>query len=85
MQKSEVYNIDCLEYMKGLPNNSFGLCVADPPYGLDKKSTQGSGKLKNRTLNKHDMTWVLWCRWRDNRNRIGQNQWQKMCKSDCLR
>lgn len=55
--RSEVFNIDCMEFMKGLPDNIFTLAIADPPYGLDKKSTQGSGKLKNRTLNKHDMTW----------------------------
>lgn len=55
--RSEVYNIDCMEFMKDLPDKQFMIGIADPPYGLDKKSTQGSGKLKNRTLNKHDMTW----------------------------
>lgn len=28
---SEVYNIDCLEYMRGLPDDWFSLVVADPP------------------------------------------------------
>lgn len=55
--KSEVFNVDCMEFMKGLPDKCFSIGIADPPYGLDKKSTQGAGKLKNRTLNKHDMTW----------------------------
>ena len=27
------YNMDCMEYMKTLPDNYFELCVADPPYG----------------------------------------------------
>lgn len=49
---SEVYNVDCLEYMKSLPDKYFDLCIADPPYGLDKKSTHGRGKLKNRIINK---------------------------------
>ena len=31
---SEVLNIDCLEYMKSLPDNHFDLCIADPPYGI---------------------------------------------------
>lgn len=31
---SEVYNMDCLEYMKSLPDNYFDLCIADPPYGI---------------------------------------------------
>ena len=30
--KSEVHNIDCLEFMRGLPDKSFDLVIADPPY-----------------------------------------------------
>ncbi len=33
MPVSEVFNCDCLEYMKGLPDGHFSLAVADPPYG----------------------------------------------------
>ena len=55
--KSEVHNCDCMAFMKELPDNFFDLAIADPPYGLDRKSTQGAGKLKNRTLNRHDMQW----------------------------
>ena len=29
---SEVHNIDCLEYMRTLPDNYFQLAIADPPY-----------------------------------------------------
>lgn len=32
--ESKVFNIDCLEYMKTLPDKYFDLCIADPPYGL---------------------------------------------------
>ncbi len=32
--KSEVLNIDCLEYMKTLPDRYFDLAIADPPYGI---------------------------------------------------
>lgn len=49
--KSEVYNIDCVEYMKGLPDKCFTLAIADPPYGLPKDSTHGRGKLKHRIIN----------------------------------
>ena len=31
---SKVYNCDCLEYMKSLPDNYFDLAIADPPYGI---------------------------------------------------
>ena len=44
--------MDCLEYMKTIPDKHFDLCIADPPYGLDKKSTHGRGKLKNRIINR---------------------------------
>ena len=32
--KSEVYNIDCMQYMESLPDNYFDLAIIDPPYGL---------------------------------------------------
>jgi hypothetical protein len=31
MPKSDVYNVDCIEYMRGLPDKVFDLAVADPP------------------------------------------------------
>ncbi len=31
---SEVYNQDCIEYMRTLPDGYFHLAVADPPYGF---------------------------------------------------
>lgn len=31
---SEVYNIDCMEYMKSIPNKFFDLAVVDSPYGI---------------------------------------------------
>jgi site-specific DNA-methyltransferase (adenine-specific) len=34
MPKSEVYNQDCLEGMKGFPDKYFDLLVTDPPYGV---------------------------------------------------
>ena len=44
--------MDCEEYMKAIPDKFFDIAVVDPPYGLNKKSTHGSGKLKARSLNK---------------------------------
>lgn len=55
MPVSKVYNMDCMEYMKGIPDKFFELAVVDPPYGLDAKSTNGRGKLKNRCLNRGDI------------------------------
>lgn len=48
---SDVFNMDCMDYMRSLPDHYFHLAIADPPYGLDKRSTQGAGKLKDRVLN----------------------------------
>lgn len=30
---NEAYCMDCMEYMKTLPDNAFDLAVVDPPYG----------------------------------------------------
>ena len=42
---SEVHNMDCLTYMKSLPDKYFDLCIADPPYGIgecgDKNHSRG--------------------------------------------
>ena len=48
----EYYNEDCMEGMKRYPDKYFDLCICDPPYGLPKDSSNGRGKLKNRTFNK---------------------------------
>ncbi len=32
--KSEVFNIDCMEYMATMPDKAFGLALVDPPYGI---------------------------------------------------
>jgi site-specific DNA-methyltransferase (adenine-specific) len=34
MPISEVYNVDCLEYMKTIPDKFFELAIVDPPYGI---------------------------------------------------
>lgn len=47
MPISEVYNMDCLDYMKTIPDKFFDLCIADPPYGINvTKMTLGNGKHK---------------------------------------
>jgi site-specific DNA-methyltransferase (adenine-specific) len=32
--KIELYNIDCMDYMKGCKDNEFNLAIVDPPYGI---------------------------------------------------
>lgn len=31
----ELHNIDCMEYMAGLPDKAFDLAIVDPPYGIN--------------------------------------------------
>ncbi len=37
----ELLNMDCMEYMQGLPDKAFDLAIVDPPYGINfaKKHT----------------------------------------------
>ena len=37
-----VYHVDCMEYMKTLPDKFFDLAVVDPPYGGGSKGNEGS-------------------------------------------
>lgn len=44
MENNKLYNIDCMEFMKILPNNSVDVIITDIPYG---KITRESNGLKN--------------------------------------
>ena len=46
VQLNKIYNMDCLEYLKKIPDNSVDLVVTDPPYNVSQKSD-----LKFRGLN----------------------------------
>lgn len=39
MPASEVFNCDCRDYMRNLPDNYFDLAVADPPYWNPEENT----------------------------------------------
>ncbi|MFN9114112.1 MAG: hypothetical protein ACK5XN_28935 [Bacteroidota bacterium] len=45
--KSEVYNMDCLDAMREMPDKAFDLAIVDPPYGIGASSmNMGIGKSK---------------------------------------
>lgn len=50
--RSEALNVNCLEYMRTLQNNTFDLAICDPPYGIGADANQiakagkPQGKLK---------------------------------------
>lgn len=61
--KSEVFNMDCMDYMRTLPDKAFMLAIADPPYGLIESGVQtrgGAGKLKGRILNESEKKFDRW-------------------------
>jgi site-specific DNA-methyltransferase (adenine-specific) len=43
----ELLNMDCMDYMAGLPDKAFDLAIVDPPYGIDvaKSGNVGGNKL----------------------------------------
>lgn len=44
--RSEVYNINCMEYMKTLPDKCFDLVIADPPYGIKEDGLKNHSRSK---------------------------------------
>lgn len=44
MAKIELYNIDCMEYLKTLEDNAYELAIVDPPYGIEVNTNMGRRK-----------------------------------------
>ena len=42
---NEAYNIDCMEYMKTLPDKAFELAIVDPPY---RETNQPTKEMRNK-------------------------------------
>ena len=53
LETNQVYNLDCLELLKRLPNNSVDLIVTDPPYNIGKD-------FDNEDLSKEE--YISWCK-----------------------
>lgn len=51
-----LYNADCMDVIREMPDKAFDLAIVDPPYGVGGDSihagriSKGAGKLKNRAL-----------------------------------
>ena len=48
--RNEAYNMDCIEYMRSLPDNAFDIAVCDPPYGKGNDDNLVGGGGKNQDL-----------------------------------
>jgi site-specific DNA-methyltransferase (adenine-specific) len=42
-----LYQWDCMELLKQTPDNYYGLCIVDPPYGLAQRTTGGGHISRN--------------------------------------
>lgn len=52
----EMLHIDCMDYMRSLPDNSFDLAIVDPPYGLNmaKERQRKDGRFAHNKPRKWD-------------------------------
>lgn len=62
---SETFCMDCMEYMRTVPDGFFNLAVVDPPYEIAGASSRnsshsGAGKLKNRVMNRNSAKFKSW-------------------------
>lgn len=46
MPENVAYNMDCMEYMRTLPDKSFDLAVVDPPYGSASQTVHVERELR---------------------------------------
>ena len=49
--KIELYNIDCMEYMKNCKDNQFDLAIVDPPYGIGADKAQNAAAEQRKKAN----------------------------------
>ena len=55
---NEVFNTDCLEYMRTLPDKAFQLAIADPPYGVSyARGKNGYGVTVDKLPTHKDVDW----------------------------
>ena len=50
--KITLYNCDCMEYMKDIPDNYYDLAICDPPYGIQINNNMGRRSGDKKSLYK---------------------------------
>lgn len=53
IELNQAFNMDCLDFMKELPDKCIDLVLTDPPYGLADWNDRGSNKSENRNYSKN--------------------------------
>lgn len=49
IKSATILNVDCMEYMRSLPNKFFDLAVCDPPYGIGENGDRNASRGKLAT------------------------------------
>ena len=57
MELNVIHNIDCLEFMKGMENDSVDLILTDPPYGMSFQSNYRKVK-HEKIVNDTNLDWL---------------------------
>jgi site-specific DNA-methyltransferase (adenine-specific) len=60
MSKSEVHLIDCMEFLRSVPDKAYSLAVVDPPYGLQIDGQKLSNTNKNPKHNRKSHEFKGW-------------------------
>lgn len=56
--RSEVYNIDVMQYLKDVPDKYFGLTIADPPFAVKyARGKNGYGVATKNLPTAQDLKW----------------------------
>ena len=59
IEMNKIHNIDCLEFMKQVPDDYFDLVLTDPPYGIDvaKNGAVGGGSHRGKAKDFGSKDW----------------------------
>ena len=58
IKKVKCYNVDCMEFMKIIPDNFYELAIVDPPYGIGAGSNNfKNGTSKGNTIGYREIDW----------------------------
>ena len=54
---STAFNCNCMEFMKALPDKYFGLCIADPPFGISYARGKNGWEVCDNRPDLKDVKW----------------------------
>ena len=60
IEMNKIYNMDCLDFMKQVPDNYFDLVLTDPPYGIGIDGQKLSTNNKNPKSNRKEHKFKGW-------------------------